>query len=250
MNVTVPKPSINVKLPTGWIAPVALSAGTGLVISPAFTFGTFMKGKKGVAIGGVLALLWAFVQWRMLWADYWWNPDVGRVFKAADGRVNESASAAAVAGSLVQTACCVVAGRIARWLYDHHKSSIAPLAVACCSFGLVLYGQGNALSARGDYSYARGGEHGRLEVVSENGNVVNSLIRDLAQTDREKLLLAYSQNLTSRRGLGDETVTIKRFDEYVADLADKCAGQEEAPICDNQALRDLRSSQKYRDLSR
>lgn len=250
MNASIPTPSINFKFSTGWIAPAVLSALLGMVISPAFTFGTFMKGRKGAALAGVLTLLWAFVQWRMLWADYWWKPEIGWVFKAADGRVSEWASAAAFAGPVVQTACCLIAGRIARWLYDHHKSSFAPLAIACCAFGLVLYGQGNALSASAEYAYARGGESGRINVAAENGKVINAVIKDIAQTDREKLLLGYSQNLTAKRGLGDDTVTIKRFGEYVADLADKCAGQEEVAICDLQTLRDIRSSQKYPDFSR
>ncbi|MCS4089332.1 hypothetical protein [Rhizobium sp. BK176] len=245
MNASIPKPSINIALPIGWIAPAAISVGVGLVISPAFTFGAFMKGRRGTAVAGILALLWAFVQWRMLWADYWWDKNTGWLFSAADGRVNDFASAAAFAGPIVQTACCLVAGRIARWLYDHHKSSFASLAIACCAFGLVLYGQGAALSARAEYAYARGGEYGRLDVAAENSKVINAVIRDIAQTDREKLLLGYSQNLTARRGLGDGTVSIKRFDEYTVELSDKCAGQEDVAICDIQTLRDIRTSQKY-----
>lgn len=250
MNVSIPKASISIKLPTGWIAPAVLSVGLGLVISPAFTLGTFMKGRRGSVVAGVLALLWAFVQWRMLWADYWWKPDIGWLFKAGDGRVHASASTAAFAGPIVKTACCLVAGRIARWLYDHHKPSFIPLGIACCAFGLILYGQGNALSARIDYAFAQGGEFGRLDVADANYKVTNALIRNIAKTDREKLLLGYSKNLTSKRGFGGDDVAIKRFDEYVNDLAEKCAGADDVAICDIQTLKDIRGSQKYPDFGR
>lgn len=250
MNTSIPKPSINIKLPIGWLLPVSLTAALGLAISPAFTFGTFMKGRNGAIVAGLLALAWAFVQWRMLWADYWWNPEIGEFFKAADGRVNASASAAAFAGSIVHTACCLFAGRISRWLYDHQKQAFPPLGIACCAFALVLYGQWNAMATRIDYAYAQGGESGRVNVAAENGKVINAVIKDIAQTDREKLLLGYSQSLTARRGLGGDKATIKRFDEYVAQLADKCEGEEEVAICDIQTLRDIRSSQKYPDFSR
>ncbi len=244
MNVTVPMSSNNFRISWGSMAPVALSVGAGLVLSPAFTFGTFMKTRRSTLIAALLTFAWAFIQWRLAWADYFWNPEIGAMFEAASDRVYGPAFSYAFAAAAVQTASCLAAGRIARWLFDHHKQAAAPLAVATAAFGLVLFGHWNASSAHVEYARGQGGESGRIEVIAESWKVANAVITDLAQTDREKMLVGYAQRLTVKRGAGVNAPTL-RFDEYISSLADACTGNGgEDAICSNRTLDDIRETQK------
>lgn len=250
MSVIVPGANIGVRKYIGRLVPLLLSIGAGLVTSPAFTFGTFMKTRKSAAVAGVLTLAWTFLLWRFLWADYFWNPDIGDMFKAIDGRVHDSASSYVFAAAVVQTICCLAAGRIARWLYDHHSQSFAPLAVASAAFALILFGQWNSSSSEVEYARSQGGESGRIEVIAQSWKVANAIINDLAQTDREKLLVGYAQRLTVKRGADVEGPTL-RLDEYTAGLADACADNHgEDAICVNKTLDEIRSSKKHLNFNR
>ncbi|MCV9964912.1 hypothetical protein OIU34_23750 [Pararhizobium sp. BT-229] len=250
MSVIVPGPNIDVRKSVGRLAPFLLSIGAGVATSPAFTFGSLMTTRKSVALAGVLTLAWAILLWRFLWADYFWNPDIGEMAKAIDGRVHDPAASYVFAAAFVQTACCLAAGRIARWLYDHHRQSVAPLALASVAFALVLFGQWNSSSSEVEYARSQGGESGRIEVIAQSWKVANAIITDLAQTDREKLLVGYAQRLTVKRGAGVEGRTL-RLDEYIAGLAAACADNNgKDAICANKTLDEIRSSKKLLNFSR
>jgi hypothetical protein len=246
MNVTTP--GISFGISGRRLAPIALVIGAGVILSPAFILGAFMTTRLNTLVASILTLLWAFLQWRLIWADYFWNPEIGELFKAVDGRVHGPALAFAFA-SIVQTVSFLAAGRIARWLYDHHRQSAVPLAVATVSFGFILFGQWNVTSSNVEYARSQGKESGRIEMIAASQKVADAVIADLAQTDREKMLVGYAQRITVKRGVGVEDQTL-RLDEYISSLADACAGNDgENAICSNRTLDDIRASKKSLKIS-
>jgi hypothetical protein len=222
--------------------PVALSLVVGAVASPAFTFGTFVKTRVSAMVAAVMFAVWTFVQWRMFWAGYGIYPEAGATFSTLYSRTIDEAQAAALVNVIGVNIAWLITGVVARRLYDHHKQAVLPISMAASASVLLVGVQAYSGSVEAAYNRVSGIEVGKQQAMTVSRNISDAVVGGVAMTDREKLVVHYAQISAAKSVYTDKRPST--FDEYVQWVASSCEGQEaEAPLCDNQLLRDIRKQQ-------
>lgn len=230
------------RIPIQNLVPIALSALGGVIASPAFTFGAFVKSKASATVALLLFAGWSFVQWRMFWADYGVYPEAGATFAALYNRTFDEAKNAALVGILGVNIAWLVAGIMARQLYDRYLDAIVPVSMAVSALALVIGVQTYSHRADAAYRSASAIEVGKQQAMTVTRKISDDVVKDVAMTDREKLVVHYAQLSAARSVYG--VAPPFSFGEYLEWVAAACAGQEkDAPLCDNRLLQQVKAQQ-------